>query len=149
MPEQTDSIVQILNGHTSPETAYVVNDYPYGYRLRCKIRYWLETADKGTRKGKTRLVSQTTNPKAAGIVTVWNKPKCGTYSRYGLVVMCLNGEGHVCHETLNIWTDLDLLNAFKMCPGITDEQKTEIDEIIIDQAIAEKRRAERLAANPI
>ena len=28
----------VLTGHTSPETAYVVSDYPYGFRLRCQIR---------------------------------------------------------------------------------------------------------------
>ena len=27
-----------LYGHTSPETAYVVADYPYGYRERTTIR---------------------------------------------------------------------------------------------------------------
>lgn len=35
--------MKVLSGHTSPETAYVVDDYPYGFRLRCKIRYWIET----------------------------------------------------------------------------------------------------------
>ena len=49
---------QILQGHTSPETAYVVDDYPYGYTLRCRIRYWLEVNE---RHG-VRFVSQTTNP---------------------------------------------------------------------------------------
>ena len=35
--------MQILPGiHISPETAYVIDDYPYGFRLRCRIRYWLE-----------------------------------------------------------------------------------------------------------
>jgi hypothetical protein len=53
--------------HLSPETAYLVSDYPYGFRLRCKIRYWLEHHPK---RG-TRFVSQTTNPNAAG--EVWNR----------------------------------------------------------------------------
>jgi hypothetical protein len=35
-------MTQILTDHTSPETAYLVEDYPYGFRLRCQIRYWLE-----------------------------------------------------------------------------------------------------------
>ena len=34
--------MEILKGHVSPATAYLVNDYPYGFRLRCQIRYWLE-----------------------------------------------------------------------------------------------------------
>lgn len=78
----------ILKGHVSPETAYVVDDYPYGYTLRCKIRYWLEY------KAKLgfRLVSQTTNPKLAG--ERWNKPKASTYYRFG-ACMLLNGDGHV------------------------------------------------------
>lgn len=62
-----------LYGHTSPETAYTVDDYPYGFRLRCKIRYWLE---KHPKRGY-RLMSQTTNPKREGM---WNKPKGSTYT---------------------------------------------------------------------
>jgi hypothetical protein len=81
-------MITILKGHVSPETAYVVDDYPYGFRLRCKIRYWLEFKEN---QG-FRLVSQTTNPKAAG--TFWNKPKASTYCRFG-GCMILNDEGHV------------------------------------------------------
>lgn len=79
--------MKLLFGHVSPETAYVVDDYPYGFRLRCKIRYWLEfKAKKGF-----RFVSQTTNPKRGG---VWNKPKASTYCEFG-GAMVLNDEGHV------------------------------------------------------
>lgn len=68
---------QLLTGHTTPETAFVVADYPYGFRLRCKIRYWLEY-----KPGKGhRLWSQTTNPKRAG--EVWNKAKASTFQRFG------------------------------------------------------------------
>jgi hypothetical protein len=69
-----------LTGHTSPETAYVVNDYPYGFRLRCKIRYWLEYKAKHG----FRFVSQTTNPKRAG--EFWNKPKASTYCDLAVMV---------------------------------------------------------------
>jgi hypothetical protein len=66
-------MLEYLKGHTSPESAYLVEDYPYGFTLRCQIRYWLEY-----RKGHGfRLVSQTTNPKRAG--HPWNKPKASTY----------------------------------------------------------------------
>jgi hypothetical protein len=73
--------MEILKGHVSPETAYVVNDYPYGFRLRCVIRYWLDSHPK---KG-TRLMTQTTNPKRGN---TWNKPKASTYCRFG-GAMCL------------------------------------------------------------
>lgn len=77
----------LLKGHVSPETAYIVNDYPYSWQLRCTMRYWIEyKAGKGC-----RLVSQTTNPKKGN---VWNKPKASTYSRFGLA-MYLDEKGHV------------------------------------------------------
>jgi hypothetical protein len=80
--------MKLLIGHTSPETAYLVNDYPYGFRLRCKIRYWLEfKPSQGF-----RFVSQTTNPKRPG--DIWNKPKASTYARFG-AAMYLDEEDHV------------------------------------------------------
>jgi len=33
--------VRLLRGHINRDTAYVVNDYPYGRVLRCRIRYWI------------------------------------------------------------------------------------------------------------
>lgn len=90
--------MQILNGHVSPETAYVVEDYPYGFRLRCKIRYWVEYK---LRVG-FRFVSQTTNPKVAG--ERWNKPRATTYSRFG-GCMFLNDEGHVKYSGLSECTN--------------------------------------------
>lgn len=81
--------MKLLSGHVSPETAYVVDDYPYGFRLRCKIRYWLEyNAKRGF-----RFVSQTTNPKRPG--EVWNKPKASTYMRFGAAMFVNEDDGHV------------------------------------------------------
>jgi hypothetical protein len=85
--------MKVLKGHVNEETAYVVNDYPYGFRLRCKIRYWIETNKNGS-----RFCSQTTNPKKAG--EVWNKPKKGTYS--DLKALFLNEEEHVNCASWNI-----------------------------------------------
>lgn len=82
--------VQVLHGHTSPENAYVVSDYPYG-SLRCTIRFWLETATKGAPKGQTRFVSQTLNPKRPG--EHWNKPRRRTYHQ--IVAMYLDSINHV------------------------------------------------------
>jgi hypothetical protein len=87
----------ILKGHISPETAYVVDDYPYGYTLRCKIRYWLEFKPKLG----VRLLSQTTNPKKGGI---WNKPKASTYCQFG-GCMYLDDKGHVQWSGLTQYSD--------------------------------------------
>ena len=97
----TESIerVRVLHGHVNAESAYLVPDYPYGFRLRCQIRYWVETAATGAKKGERRFMSQTTNPKVAG--TVWNKPKASTY--YSLAVMYLDGNDHVQHRGIGFW----------------------------------------------
>lgn len=72
--------IAILKGHTSPETALVVEDWPYGRQLRCKMRFWLEHK----KKMGFRLCSQSTNPTKAG--EVWNKPHCSTYSALAVMV---------------------------------------------------------------
>lgn len=78
----------LIIGARSPETSVLVSDYPYGRRLRCVMRYWLETkASHGT-----RLVSQTNNPKRPGLV--WNKPHAGTYT-HGAVVLHTDENAHV------------------------------------------------------
>lgn len=98
------SLHQLL-GHVSPETAHVVADYPYGFRLRCQIRYWIETKPGHGQ----RFVSQTSNPKVAGLV--WNKPKAGIY--HPIVVMYVNQEnGHVEHTSLSPYEDLEVVEAF-------------------------------------
>ena len=127
--------MKILSGHVSQETAYVVDDYPYGFRLRCKIRYWLEHHPKHG----TRMWSQTSNPKlpqriiqhtaescpghpcASGcdhveFVYVWNKPKASTYAKIA-GVMYLDDQEHVQWTGLTIYGDLEQakgwLNEFK------------------------------------
>lgn len=144
------TIVQILNGHTSPETAYVVGDYPYGFRLRCKIRYWLETATKGAKKGETRFVSQTTDPKAPG--EVWNKPKGSTYSEK-LSLMYLDENDHVHHMVLNAWTwerSPEFFDLVLATPGLHDDDRETLNSIVklMQEALArrEERRLEREAA---
>jgi hypothetical protein len=97
--------MQILSGHVSPETAYVVDDYPYGFRLRCKIRYWLEFHPK---RG-FRFLSQTTNPKRGD---VWNKPKASTYARFG-AAMYLDDQEHVTWAGLSEYSDGAEAQAFK------------------------------------
>lgn len=82
-----------LVGHVSPETAMVVADYPYGFKLRCQMRYWVESKPGYGQ----RFVSQTSNPKKPGLV--WNKPKAGVYA---LVVVMYQDQdtGYVKHAVL-------------------------------------------------
>lgn len=97
-------MLKMLTGHNSPETAYIVDDYPYGFKLRCKMRCWIETNKNGQ-----RYWTQTTNPKVAG--EVWNKPKSGTYS--DIIVMFLDDDNHVKHDAFNVISStLERINAF-------------------------------------
>lgn len=102
--------METLVGHDSPETAYVVDDYPYGFRLRTKIRYWIET---NKRKGQ-RFVSQTVNPKYTDR-EIWNKPKASTYST--LMVMYLDEKGHVHQDGVGMYSMSELDNFIERHGG--------------------------------
>jgi len=133
----------ILSGHTSPETAYVVEDYPYGFRLRCQIRYWL---DYNPKRG-VRLVSQTSNPKLPGLV--WNKAKASTYARFG-GCMYLDEERHVQWSGLNEYTDAAEALAWrdKYSEGIPEACKPLVDQwCAAKQAYEAKRDQMRTAGD--
>ena len=119
---------RVLHGHVSPETAYVVDDYPYG-SLRCTIRYWLEQATKGAKQHEWRFVSQTTNPKKPG--QVWNKPHPGTYST--LAVMYLDSVGHVQCWGTGVWVtpEPDALTRLRgIYEQLTDKQRKLYDALV-------------------
>jgi hypothetical protein len=113
--------MKLLKGHSTPETAFVVEDYPYGFTLRCKIRYWLEENKRGA-----RFVSQTTNPKKAG--EVWNKPKASTYCLIA-GVMLLDENEHCKWAGLTEYSDLAeseaWYNTYK--DGLSDMGKASIE----------------------
>lgn len=100
----TINVDRLLFGHTDEASAYVVDDYPYGFRLRTKIRYWIETTKSGD-----RFCSQTLNPKVNG--DHWNKPKKSTYSEVG--VMFLNDEGHVKWTGVSLYSNEDAIVEFE------------------------------------
>jgi hypothetical protein len=87
-------VVKPLYGHNSSETAYMVEDYPYG-RNRCRIRYWLEANIASPTSKGFRFVSQTEHP----VKKTWNAPKASTYKLLA-GNMYLDEKGHV------TWTGL-------------------------------------------
>ncbi len=100
---------KVLNGHTSESTAFLVEDYPYGFKARTSIRYWLDSAPK---KG-TRFVSQTMDPKTKR----WNKPKASTYALLG-GVMYLDHKNHVQWASLNEYSSAaEVLNFVQAWPS--------------------------------
>lgn len=74
--------MKFLFGHEDENTAYLVEDYPWGFKLRTQQRHWVET-----KKGYgQRHVTQTLNPKNGK----WCKPKKSTYAQ--IVVLFLEDE---------------------------------------------------------
>lgn len=91
-----------LYNHTDENTAYVVDNYPYGFRSRTKIRYWIETTNYGD-----RFCRQTLNPKT----NKWNKPKKSTYS--AVMVMFLNANKHVTYDCFDLgWSNEEKIKSF-------------------------------------
>jgi len=127
--------MELLKGYDSPEKAYLVNDYPYGFRLRCSIRYWIESDPK---KG-SRFCSQTNNPKKEGLV--WNKPKKSTYAEFGAVMFIDNGR--VGWDGLSRYDKLDRMISFKETYG---DAIPEIVRPVLDEIIEGKKRYEELKA---
>ena len=96
--------VEPLYGHTDERSSYVVDDYPYGFRARTQIRYWLEGP---TGKRGWRFVSQTLNPKSGR----WNKPKKSTYSMWA-GAMYLDSQDHVKWAGLHEYSTVEDFTQF-------------------------------------
>jgi len=127
-----------LSGHVSAETAFIVDDYPYGFRLRCHIRYWIEYKPSHG----FRFVSQTSNPKKAGIV--WNKPKAGTYSKFGAVLMQGDTDGYITYTCLGIYTDAKEARTWfdKNGAFLVEEGRVDVEKWVIAKERYESLRAE-------
>lgn len=118
--------MQVLHNHVSPDTSLMIESYPYGFRLRCKIRYWLETATKGSAKGQVRLMSQTTNPRLPG--EVWNKPKGSVYADVAVLLQDPSN-GHVCWDSISRYSNPNRFREFRAAyyDQMSDQDKAKFD----------------------
>lgn len=98
-----------IYNHNSLETAYMIDDYPYG-SMRCRMRVWLEhKASKGW-----RLMQQTENPKNL----VWNKPKASTYVMLAACMYIDTENNHVEWDGITEYSDhAKVLEFVKTFPG--------------------------------
>lgn len=93
-----------LYGHNSEETAYIIADYPYGFKLRCQMKVWLEY-----REGKGfRMVTRTSNPKKPGM---WNKEKTSTYASLG-ACLYLDENDHIHQSAVSLYSTIEAVKAF-------------------------------------
>ena len=133
--EQLLQRVALLHGHVDADTAYLVEDYPYGWELRCRIRFWVGTAARGAKRGQQRFVAQTTNPRRPG--HPWNSPKQGSYTvRHW---MYLDTAGHVQHTGISPYGIEPHRDAWIRLIGIY-EQLTDTDRAIYEQVLQISRR---------
>jgi hypothetical protein len=100
--------------HTSVETAFVQDGYPFGYRGKCLRRVWIETTKKGQ-----RFVYQTSQPyypesgETAEKVRNgrWNKPKASTYSE--CLVLYTDENDHVHTDGVSVNAEAAQFAAFR------------------------------------
>ena len=88
-----------IYGATDEESAHVVEGWPWGRRMRCTKRFWIET-----RKNGDRLCAQCTHPdKETGECSGrWCKPKKSTYTP-GVIVLAQDVDGTMATETLGAY----------------------------------------------
>lgn len=128
--------IRTFKGAVSLETAYCVEDYPYGFKLRCKKYYYVETNKKGS-----RLVTVTTNPKAGDKL---NKPVADRYMR--AVVLFLDEEtGYVLSDYLSDYSSIAQVEAFLN----KYELGPDIEETLNLLLLAKKKIAAYFENNPI
>ncbi|GAA4215240.1 hypothetical protein [Actinocatenispora rupis] len=126
--------LRLLAGHTSPDTAHKVDDYPYGRVARCQIRYWVETPTQGAHRGRQRFVYQTTNPNRGHR---WNTPHAGTYGEQ--VLLYLDANTHVQHVKLSVYDPRPATDAWLQLTGLYDQ----LDESARSQYDALRRIAQK------
>ncbi len=114
----------VLPGYCSMETALEVPDYPYGFRLRTSIFYWIETnGPKGDRVG-----TYTIDPKSGRK----NKPKYSTYNPF--MWLYKNEDGHVKSSALGSYDSEIFVERFKYILAnigedfISEQQKQNLRE---------------------
>ena len=102
------------------ENSYLVSGYPWGFRLRTEVRYWIETNDKSN--GGQRFCKQTKDPRTG----FWCKPKKGTYS--DIIFMYLDIDAHVQNEGIHSYNQDEY--DFK---AVVEEHKGNLSEYQIDK----------------
>lgn len=124
-----------LYGHTSEDTAYVVDSYPYG-GLRCRIKFWIE---QHPTRG-FRFVSQTENPKTLR----WNNPKKSQYSLLG-ECLYLDENNHVKAKALTEYSGVkDILEYLENFPDAPISNNLTAFVLRSKQIIARTARGEAI-----
>lgn len=119
-----------LYNHTSQETAYLVQDYPWGFTLRTQQRHWVETKETHGQ----RFVTQTMNPKT----NKWCAPKYSTYSK--VIVMFLDENSHVKYTAIGNYDKEETVKSWIEKHGInlTQFQRNQLNRLIATEKVMKK-----------
>ena len=117
MEQEQINKVELLKDFTNEENALIVENYPYGFRLKTKIKYWIET---NKNKGD-RFVSQTLNPKT----NLWNKPKYSVYN--AVMVMFKDLENSHIHY-FGLWATTDKAEIKTFLNNIKDFELNDLQK---------------------
>ena len=148
--------VTVLHGHVSPDTAFLIEDYPYG-QLRCQRRVWIDgPPGKGQYEGQFRVMRQTNNPKRTGPGRPgpfgegevgpnghpWNAPKAGTYTDW-IVLYRDESNGHIEAHHGSLIYGLSGPEDARMRLDGTYDQLTPDERAIYDRMVKIGHRADR------
>jgi len=113
--------VKLIYNKDSFTNAVEVDNYPWGYRLKTKRRYWVETTKRGD-----RVCYRTLNPKTDN----WCAVKKSTYE--AVLLLCLNEENnHVGHYGISLHSDASAVHRFEKTVDVeklSDDQRKKICE---------------------
>lgn len=131
------------NPQPTEDNPHVIEDYPYGFTLRCKMRVWVEY-----REGfGYRYFSQTSNPKKDNLV--WNKPKHGTYNPFPIIVGT-DDEGHTTHTAMHGYMEKDEMEKWLAEYGhcLTEDQKKAIHYFMVRRKWLSENTVWKVTVNP-
>lgn len=129
-----NGVKQIL-GATSLKNAYIVVDYPYGFKLRTKKAYFIE---HNTGKGKGyRLVEITADPRTG----IWNKPKRGIYCT--AIALYLDDNGHVKSAGVTPYSNTEAFKSFAETYELSPEVQEDIAYVVKARGIIAEVLAKR------
>jgi len=109
---------QLIYNKDSFDNSIEVNNYPWGFRLKTKVRYWIETTNRGD-----RFVKCTLNPKTQK----WCAEKKSTYSSVMVMTQKIEDE-----KTFISYNSLDV--------GYSDSIKVAKFEHLIDRDKLSKKQ---------
>lgn len=102
-PQEIKPTYTVLKNHTTFDNGAEVDNYPWGFSLKTKRRYWIETS----KTHGQRLAYATMSPKTGQ----WCKPKRGTYS-YIKLLLKQDDNGYIVTDSVSKYASSETMSNF-------------------------------------